>query len=176
MHRQDILITPHRNKPHHAVLRFGPHRARCAIGRTGVTADKKEGDGATPTGRFALRRLWYRPDRLTPPKPVFPMGIIAPKSGWCDAPDMGAYNRPITRPFAASHERLWRRDHLYDVFFELGYNDNPPRENAGSAIFLHLQKNNFQPTLGCVAVAMPTMLFLIKNAQLGCHIKIQKTA
>lgn len=175
MQRQDILIAPRRNPPHHAVLRFGPHRARCAIGAAGVTNDKKEGDGATPTGRFALRRIWYRPDRLKPPESALPMGIISPKSGWCDASDAAGYNRPVTRPFAASHERLWRRDHLYDVFFELGYNDDPVMKDRGSAIFLHLQKNNFQPTLGCVAVAMPSMLFLIKNAQPGCRIRILKT-
>lgn len=176
MYGKDILITPRRNRPHHAVLRFGLHRARCAIGGAGATEDKKEGDGATPTGRFALRRLWYRPDRFKPPQNTFPMGIIAPKSGWCDAPKADAYNRPITRPFAASHERLWRRDHLYDVFFELGYNDDPVMKDRGSAIFLHLQKNNFQPTLGCIAVAMPTMIFLIKNARPGCHIEISKKA
>ena len=63
----------------------------------------------------------------------------------------------MTLPFDGSHEILWRADGLYDIFLELGFNDAPPVPPTGSAIFLHLEKNNFQPTLGCIAVSRPVM-------------------
>lgn len=157
---------------HRARLRFGPHHARCAIGEAGVTHDKKEGDKKTPLGQFALRRIWYRPDRVSVPQTALPIRKISRKSGWCDAPDHSAYNRPVRRPFAASHERLWRRDGLYDLFIELGINDAPVKPGCGSALFLHLQKTPLQPTLGCVAVGRDTMAFLVAHAHLGTKIEI----
>ena len=172
MIEQLIFVTPRGRRPHDAVLRFGPHHARCALGAAGLSDAKTEGDRATPIGVFALRRLWYRPDRVLRPESAFPISEISQKSGWCDASEAPLYNRPIERPLQASHETLWRRDRLYDVFFELGYNDNPPEKGRGSAIFLHLQKNNFQPTLGCVAVSVASMRFIIAHARPGCRIAI----
>jgi L,D-peptidoglycan transpeptidase YkuD (ErfK/YbiS/YcfS/YnhG family) len=163
-----------------ADLSFGPHRASCALGAGGLTAHKTEGDRKTPIGEFELRRLWMRQDRVRAPEMAFPIAFpihyISPKSGWCDAPESRFYNRPIERPFAASHERLWRRDGLYDVFFELGYNDVNPIAGEGSAIFLHLQKNNFNPTLGCVAVSWRSMAFLLRHARPGCRVDIARNA
>lgn len=176
MVKQEIMVHPQGRAPHQAVLRFGPHRARCAIGAKGLAHDKKEGDRATPVGRFLLRRLWYRPDRLAPPYSSFPTHKISPKSGWCDDISSPFYNRPIRRPMLATHERLWRQDGLYDVFFELGHNDDPPQKGCGSAIFLHLQKNNFQPTLGCVAVSFASMRFIATHARPGCLINIAEKA
>lgn len=170
--KQEIKITQSQCTPHHGTLRFGVHRARCALGARGVTPDKIEGDKASPEGHFFLRRLWYRPDRIQRPQTLFPMAQIWPKSGWCDAPHQTRYNRPISRPFKASHEVLWRRDNLYDVFFELSHNDDPPVAGKGSAVFLHLHKNNFQPTLGCVAVDFKTMQFIVRYARPGCRINI----
>lgn len=167
-----ICITPLTSAPHHARLRFGPHHARCALGAGGVTADKKEGDRKTPLGRFSLRRIWYRPDRISLSHAALPIREISQKSGWCDAPNHALYNRPIRRPFTASHERLWRQDGLYDIFFELGINDAPVQADKGSALFLHLKKGAYQPTLGCVAVNRRTMDFLVAHAHLGTMIEI----
>lgn len=174
MMKNDIIVTPHANTPHQGLLRFGTHRSRCALGAGGVTASKSEGDKKTPLGRFALRRIWWRPDRYLLPETHLPIRIISQKSGWSD--DIGAadYNRPILLPYAPSHERLWRRDRLYDVFIELGYNDDPPQKGAGSAIFLHLEKNNFQPTLGCIAVNRASMDFILHHATSGTHIIVHE--
>ena len=174
--RQIIRVHPTGAQAHHGVLRFGPHRARCALGAAGVTKAKKEGDRATPLGVFPLRQFWYRPDRLESPETTFETHQILIKSGWCDAPTHSAYNRPIRRPFAASHERLWRHDGLYDGFFTLGHNDDPPQAGQGSAIFLHLQKKNFQPTLGCIAVSFATLRFIVRHARPGCLVEITEGA
>ena len=42
-------------------------RYSCTIGAGGVRQNKQEGDGATPAGCFALRRVLFRPDRLDTP-------------------------------------------------------------------------------------------------------------
>lgn len=140
----------------------GPDRWPCALGRGGVRADKREGDGATPVGRFPLRRLLYRPDRWpTPPVCDLPRQPIGPDDGWCDDPADAAYNRPVTLPHKASAETLWRRDHLYDLVVVLGHNDNPPRPALGSAIFLHLAPVGYAPTAGCVGLAAPHLVRLL---------------
>ena len=176
MFEQKINISARHGETSRGQLAFGPHRAGCALGANGLTRQKLEGDRKTPVGLFDLRRLWLRPDRVQAPLTSYPIHYISPKSGWCDASGHVFYNRPIERPFVGSHETLWRRDGLYDVFFELGYNDAPPEPEKGSAIFLHLQKNNFKPTLGCVAVSWRSMNFILRHANPGCVIDIRDGA
>lgn len=137
---------------------IGGERFRCALGRGGVTAVKREGDGATPLGAWPLRRLHYRADRLVPPPTPLPLRILREDDGWCDDPADAAYNRLIKLPYPARHERLWRDDALYDLVGELGYNDAPPLAGAGSAIFLHAARPDYAPTEGCVALARQDLL------------------
>ena len=172
MTKNDIFVCPRGTEPHNGVLRFQTHRTRCALGAGGVTAQKKEGDKKTPIGRFALRRIWWRPDRYDLPETSLPISVISKKSGWSDDVSAPDYNRPVSLPYAPSHEKLWRYDRLYDVFIELGHNDAPPEKGRGSAIFLHLEKNNFQPTLGCIAVSRLSMDFLLCHARSDTHISI----
>ena len=143
---------------------FGARRWRCAIGPAGITADKREGDGATPSGCFALRRVLYRPDRLARPETLLPAAALAPEDGWCDDPADAAYNRPVRLPYGASHERLWRDDGIYDIVVILGHNDDPPVPGAGSAIFLHVARPDYGPTQGCVALALPDLLAVLREA------------
>lgn len=135
----------------------------CALGKGGVTSDKREGDGATPLGSFPLRRLWFREDRLTAPKTGLMLRSISAADGWCDDPSHLAYNRPVALPFAASHERMAREDGLYDLVVELGYNDDPPIPGKGSAIFLHIARDRYLPTEGCVALAKEDLLRLLAD-------------
>lgn len=136
---------------------------RCALGKGGIVSNKREGDGGTPVGRFPLRRLWFREDRLAPPRTGLMLRSISAADGWCDDPSHAAYNRPVTLPFAASHEKMARDDGLYDLVVELGYNDDPPIPGKGSAIFLHIARDGYMPTEGCVAVAKDDLLRLLAD-------------
>lgn len=159
---QDILVRP--EAKHRWRLTFDGLRFRCALGRSGARADKCEGDGATPLGRWPLRRLLHRPDRLPVPETRLPLRALTPDDAWCDDPAHSAYNRPVRLPFSARHERLWRDDSLYDLIVVLGYKDAPPRSGLGSAIFLHVARPDFAPTEGCVALLLPDLLRLLAVA------------
>jgi L,D-peptidoglycan transpeptidase YkuD (ErfK/YbiS/YcfS/YnhG family) len=141
--------------------------ARCALGRGGVRPDKREGDGGTPVGRFPLRRVLFRPDRLAPPETRLPVAPIDPADGWCDDPGHPDYNRPVRRPFPASHEEMWREDGVYDVVVVLGHNDDPVVPGAGSAVFMHVARPGYEPTAGCVALALPDLLRLLRDCGPG---------
>lgn len=148
--------------------------ARSALGRAGVTpaALKREGDGATPSGTFALRRVLYRADRLGRPDTGLPVQALSPEDGWSDDPADPLYNRPVTRPHPFSHETLWREDGLYDVVVVIGHNDDPVEPGRGSAVFVHVATADYAPTAGCVALAMGDLLALLRDCRPGDRIAI----
>ena len=148
----------------------------CIVGHSGVVpADAKvEGDGATPSGAWPVRELRYRPDRLTPPPTDLPVRPLRPGDGWCDEPDHPAYNRPVTLPFDAGHEALWRDDHLYDLVAMLGYNDAPPAPGKGSAIFLHVAPADFGPTSGCIALDQPALEAVLAAMTPDSHVRVAR--
>lgn len=157
-------------------LGFGALRTRCALGRAGVieAARKREGDLATPLGRFPLREVWFRPDRIAPPHTRLPCRPLAPDMGWCDDPADGRYNQHVTLPYPARCERLWREDHVYDLLVVLGYNDAPVEPGRGSAIFWHLAHPDFRGTEGCVAIAQDAMLEILAQLAPGAEIDIRR--
>ena len=156
-----------------ACARWGTAEWRCAIGRGSVDHKRREGDGITPVGRWPMRRVLYRAARLPPPATALPCAAIGPDDGWCDDPADPAYNQPVRLPYPASHERLTRDDHLYDLVVVLGYNDDPVVAGAGSAIFLHLARSDYGPTEGCVALARPDLLEVLSGARPGSAVVVQ---
>lgn len=159
------------------VLQFGHLRFPCALGRSGLVEEKREGDGGTPLGRFPLRSLRYRQDRLAAPVTALPLIPTCPDDGWCDAPNDPSYNRPVRLPYPASAEKMWRADHLYDAVVPLGYNDDPVAPGAGSAIFFHLANEKdglLQPTEGCVALRLEDMLAVLELCAPGTQMRIEK--
>jgi L,D-peptidoglycan transpeptidase YkuD (ErfK/YbiS/YcfS/YnhG family) len=137
---------------------------RCAIGRSGISTAKREGDGATPAGSFAMRSLLFRPDREPLPRTNLSCRALEPDEGWCDAPADSSYNRLIRLPYPASAEALWRADGRYDLLVPLGYNDVSVVPGSGSAIFLHVAAPDFAPTAGCVALAHADLLNVLAAA------------
>lgn len=131
--------------------RLGDRVFHCALGRAGIHCGKREGDGATPSGKFALRQLYYRADRVGNPATALPACAIAPTDGWCDDQADKAYNCLVTLPYEARHEEMWRQDNLYDLVVVIGHNDAPVMPGFGSAVFLHVARDDFGPTDGCVA-------------------------
>jgi L,D-peptidoglycan transpeptidase YkuD (ErfK/YbiS/YcfS/YnhG family) len=167
-----LLATMIRVKPNDVLLWRGLE-FRCAVGRSGFRRDKREGDGATPVGRFPLRQVLYRPDRIAPPRTGLPLRTIRCDDGWCDDPADRNYNRLVSLPYPASHERLWRADALYDLVVVIGYNDDPVVAGRGSAIFLHVATDDWAPTAGCVALALPDLVTVIAGCCVGATIVLQ---
>jgi len=136
----------------------------CVLGWGSVCANKYEGDGVTPVGRWPLRSDYYRPDRISRPNTLLPTQALKPEDGWCDDPKNAAYNQHIKKPFAASYEDLWREDGVYDLFVVLGHNDSPIQPDKGSAIFMHVVKPDLSPTEGCVALALDDLVEILKSS------------
>jgi len=157
-------------------LTFAGKTYRCAVGRSSIQGKKSEGDGATPAGIFPLRRALYRADRTGMPTTGIPVKAIAEEDGWCDAPGDPNYNRPVKRPYAASHECLWRADGLYDLVVVLGHNDDPPEPGAGSAIFLHVARPDYAPTDGCVALALADLRAILAGCGPETRLRTHLTA
>jgi len=162
----DLLVEPE------GWALWGAHRLRCALGKGGVRTMKREGDGATPAGVFAMRRLLYRADRGAVPATRLPTTAIATDDGWCDDPADAAYNRPVKLPYRAHTEHLWRTDRLYDLVVVLGHNDDPVVAGAGSAIFLHVASPDHTPTEGCVALAPEDLRRVLAEADVTARVVV----
>jgi L,D-peptidoglycan transpeptidase YkuD (ErfK/YbiS/YcfS/YnhG family) len=151
-------------------LTIGGMSFPCAIGRSGLSPRKREGDGATPCGRFGLMRVFYRSDRLRPPVTALPASPLRPHDGWCDAPGDRNYNRPVRLPYPAGHEKLWREDGLYDLIVVLNHNYERRTHGLGSAIFMHVAEKGLSPTAGCVALSRSDLLRLLRHC--GPHSRL----
>lgn len=146
---------------------------RVALGHGGIKANKQEGDGATPRGRFRMKRVWWRADRGLRPQTLLPARRIGLQDGWCDDPAVFQYNRHIRLPATCSHERLSRSDCLYDVVVELDHNTRPRIRRRGSAIFMHVAGPDFNPTAGCVALRPAELRRLLTRCGPRTRILIQ---
>ena len=153
-------------------LTFRGCRYHCAIGRGGIRIDKSEGDGCTPTGRFPLRKVLYRPDRMNKPETQLIVHALQPNDAWCDDPSDKAYNQLVKLPFPASHEKLWRNSHIYNLIIVMGHNDNPVIPKKGSAIFMHIAKPAYAPTEGCIVLQLKDLLKILQTCEAATDIII----
>jgi L,D-peptidoglycan transpeptidase YkuD (ErfK/YbiS/YcfS/YnhG family) len=145
---------------------WGKTRFRCAVGKNGLIAatQKREGDQCTPAGRWPMREVFYRADRLPQPKTPLPIRALAANDGWCEIPGDAKYNQLVKHPYPVAVDRLWRDDHIYDVIVTLGYNDRPAKAGMGSAIFLHVARPDFGPSAGCVTLQLNDLLLVLREA------------
>ena len=148
----------------------GHHTIPVALGRGGIIANKREGDGGTPKGIFRPRQLWWRADRARRPETFLPVRATRPEDGWCEDPASRHYNRAIKLGGQDGGDRLTRDDHLYDYIVEIDHNTQPTVAGRGSAVFLHLARPNFSPTAGCVSMTKSAMLQLLRR--MGTETKI----
>jgi L,D-peptidoglycan transpeptidase YkuD (ErfK/YbiS/YcfS/YnhG family) len=134
-----------------------------ALGRGGIRPNKREGDGSTPRGTFHPRKLWWRADRFPRPRTFLATRAITLADAWCEDPSDRHYNRPTRVAHDHKGDRLQRKDHLYDFIVEIDHNTRPRVAGRGSAVFLHLARDNFGPTAGCVAMTRSAMLHLLRR-------------
>ena len=167
-----IAIRAAAGNPRRGWLTAGGRTIPVALGRSGIRANKREGDGGTPKGTFHPRKLWWRADRHPQPRTLLPVRAIAAEDAWCEDPNDRHYNRPVRLDRDRGGDRLRREDHLYDFIIEIDHNFNPRVAGHGSAVFLHLARDNFGPTAGCVSMTESAMLQLLQRLGRGTRIVI----
>lgn len=160
-------VRPRPGERRQGLAAFGPRVVLCALGAAGPIAVKREGDGGTPAGRWRLTQVLYRADRLARPRTRLPVRAISPRDGWCDDPHDRNYNRPVRLPYPASAEAMWRDDPVYDIVVILDHNTRPRARGRGSAVFIHLAREGFPPTAGCVALPERELRALLRQARPG---------
>jgi len=153
-------------------LTAGSFRVQVALGRSGVKANKVEGDGATPRGSFRALRVWWRADRGPRPRTRLPVRRISRADAWCEDPADRRYNRPVRLADGAPGDRLWRRDDLYDLVVEIDHNTRPRVAHRGSAVFIHITRPGFRPTAGCVALTSRDLRKLLERLTTKVRIRI----
>ena len=159
---EEIIVRPAPGDPCRAIVQAGHLTFRAALGRSGRTSRKREGDGATPIVAMRILHGYWRRDRLAGPLGTcLPMAPIDGAMLWCDAPEDANYNRLVRAPFGPSHEEMKRKDGLYDICLVMDWNISSRRRNLGSAIFFHCARSGYPPTQGCVAIDIGDMRRLL---------------
>jgi len=166
-----VSIRPGRRSQ--GLLFAGPLAFRVALGRSGIKADKREGDGGTPRGLFHPVRLWWRADRLPRPSTLLPVRRIGRDDAWCEDPRDRRYNRSFRRSANEPGDRLRRDDRLYDMIVEIDHNRRPRIAGRGSAVFVHVARPGFGPTAGCVALRSNDLRKLLARLSTKSRILVQ---
>ena len=143
------------------LLLYKDYKLKCAIGKSGITSLKKEGDLATPKGIYELGLLYYRKGNNQSLKCKIKKKIIKKKMGWCNDSRSKKYNQEISFPFKYRAEKLYRKDNIYDLFINIKYNFCPVIKGKGSAIFLHITDGKYKPTKGCIAISKNDFLKIL---------------
>ncbi len=157
---------------HRGLLLAGSLAVPCQLGRGGLAAQKREGDGATPRGRFGLLAGMFRSDRMARFATGLSLRPLRRDDGWCDDSHDRRYNRPLRLPCKAGHEALWREDGVYDIVLITSHNQRPRRSGGGSAIFVHVSSAGYGPTAGCVALERQALRRLLPRLAPGCWVEI----
>ena len=158
-----VYVSARPGRPSQGWLRAGTWCLPVALGRGGIRANKREGDGGTPRGRFRPVRLWWRPDRLPRPLTRLPRRPIGPDDAWCEDPGDRRYNHPFRRSANEPGDRLWRDDRLYDLIVEIDHNTRPRIAGRGSAVFVHVARPGLAPTAGCIALKPRDLRLLVSR-------------
>ncbi len=167
-----LVVRAAPGKPNRAIVRFGPLTLPAAIGRSGRTVIKREGDGATPIAAMRLLYGFRRGERNGRLPTALPIKRIRSDMLWCDQPADANYNRLVKAPFKPSHEEMKRKDGLYDICLVLDWNMTSRARNRGSAIFFHLIRPGYEPTAGCVAISARDMRRILPHLRKGTILRV----
>ena len=144
-------------------LKYKNIKFKCALGKSGIGKKRIEGDNITPKGTFKIIKIYYRKDRIKKINSIFKLIEIKKDMGWCDDPESKKYNQLIKLPSKYRHEKLFRNDRIYDLMIVLNYNMSPVIKNKGSAIFIHIAKNNYNKTKGCIALKKKDLIEIVSK-------------
>ena len=151
-------------------LLFGEFKFKCSIGK-GITSKNFEGDKKTPRVNISLGPTDYRKDKFSKLDTKLKKILIKKDMGWCDDVNSKYYNKQIKINNKIKHEKMFRKDKMYDLLLPINYNSKKPVKNKGSAIFIHITKN-YKKTLGCISIKEKDFLVLLKVINKKTKIKI----
>ena len=154
-------------------ISYNNYKAKCAVGKRGIGYKKQEGDLITPIGKYKIKYILYRKDRIKEIKTKIKKIIIKKDLGWSNDPRSKQYNKLIKLPSRYNHEKLYKKENIYDIILVLNYNMNPVVKNKGSAIFIHVARRNYSKTEGCVALKKIHLLKIIKDIRYNTIVKIE---
>ena len=153
-------------------LTYNQYKVKCAVGKRGISQKKREGDLITPVGRYRIKYVLYRKDRIKKIQTQLRKIIIRKNMGWCDDPKSSGYNKLVKLPSKYSHEKLYKKENIYDIVLVLNYNMRPVINNKGSAIFIHVAKKKFKKTEGCIAVEKKFLLKIVQKLKKNTKVMI----
>ena len=154
-------------------ISYNNYKAKCAVGKRGIGYKKKEGDLITPRGKYKIKYILYRRDRIKEIKTKIKKIVIKKNLGWSNDPRSRQYNKLIKLPSKYNYEKLYKKENVYDIVLVLNYNMNPVVRNKGSAIFIHVARRNYKKTEGCVALKKIHLLKIIKDIRYNTIVKIE---
>ena len=153
-------------------LTFNNYKAKCSVGKRGIGLKRKEGDLITPKGKYKIKYIMYRKDRVKIQSKIKKI-TIKKEMGWCDDPNSRYYNKIIKLPSSYKYEKLYKKENIYDIIIVLNYNMDPTIKNKGSAIFIHVAKKNYKKTEGCIAVKKVHLLKIVKDLKRSTMVLIE---
>jgi L,D-peptidoglycan transpeptidase YkuD (ErfK/YbiS/YcfS/YnhG family) len=151
---------------------LGPWTAR--VGRNGLSAHRREGDGTTPLGTFSIGDDAYGLDANPGLKLRYHRLVCG--DWWDEDPASPGYNTfrhvacGATPPFGGDSEALWRETVAYREFAVVDYNVAPAVPGRGSGIFLHDDVG--AATNGCISLPRSELLAVLRRLRPGAHISI----
>ena len=164
-------------------LRAGTKIFKCQLGKAGykIFTKKNEGDQVTPIGKWKLKSIYYRSDKVFRPiikNKTFKINKITKNCGWCDDRESHYYNKYINvkKNICVKNinfEKLWREDNAYDLVIETSHNTSPTIKGKGSAIFVHCAFSDYRKTAGCVSLVKKDLIYLIKNISNKVYLEIK---
>ena len=154
-------------------LTYLNYKSKCAIGKRGIGLKRKEGDQITPKGKYKIKYILYRKDRIKKIQSKLKKIAITKNMGWCDDPKSKDYNKLIKLPSSYNYEKLYRKENIYDLILVLNFNMQPIVKKKGSAIFIHIARRNYKKTKGCVAINKIQLLKIIKNLKNNTKVLIE---
>lgn len=135
---------------------------------------KKEGDGCSPAGVFAIGGAWgYRPTILK--HPLLAYRKVTVRDLWVEDSNSPQYNHHVILdhdPDSAweKKQQMKQTDPFHSLKLFIAHNAPPQvTPNAGSSIFFHIWRGlGAKPTAGCTTMDESKLKWLISNIDPNC--------